>query len=288
MCCALGCRCNDLIGAQLPRSELTTRQIGTSESSYLGLADIKMLCDVNENTCATLRVLPDEVVFELTAQVMILTDRGQGRPPQSQSEPTPPPLSQPQNDLVLSSIPGISTGGDGESPVASEEMEPDKQSGIRGLIIVHADDDIMPRIFMESVLEFVHADPSSLIMGEQYEELLTLPQTVMSLANARGHDKVIVILDRFLEIHGWPALDGTVLCRHLREKHHFNGLVVILSANDERQSVENSLRAGADAHIVKGLNSSVGSLTETLANLHAHKFRKSQTELESLELGKLP
>eukprot|EP00966_Prymnesium_polylepis_P320246 7376621-Prymnesium_polylepis.1 len=69
---------------------------------------------------------------------------------------------------------------------------------------------------MEAVLQKADADPTSLILGESFDELVNLPDTVAALAKNRGHDQVVVILDQRLELLGHPSLRGTDLCRSLQ------------------------------------------------------------------------
>ncbi|KAL1499853.1 hypothetical protein AB1Y20_012536 [Prymnesium parvum] len=142
----------------------------------------------------------------------------------------------------------------------------------KGLVIVHADDDIMPRMFMEGFVEFVAADSSSLILGEEYADLQKLPQTVASIANRIGDDRVVVVLDQYMELPGVPILLGTDLCKQLREEHAFGGVVIILSANDEDENVALAMRAGADALVGKGVNNNMGKLQTVVASLYYARF----------------
>lgn len=142
----------------------------------------------------------------------------------------------------------------------------------QNIVIVHADDDVMPRIFMETVLQHSNAHPASRILGENYDELVNLPQSVSELATEHGHDRVIVVLDQRLEIPGEPPLHGTDLCRQLRAEFKFEGLVLMLSANDESEACETAKKAGADGLAAKGLHASVNKLKTVLATLYHQKF----------------
>ncbi|KAL3918131.1 MAG: hypothetical protein SGPRY_006131, partial [Prymnesium sp.] len=227
---------------QLSTSRLANEQVGTQTSSYLGLKDIQHACSLSPSfSRASLWVRPTEVVFELNLTVQL---RPRAVSPESQRMV---PELRPKATADVSHTDGAT--GSTALPDSSH-LYPLPQN----IVIVHADDDVMPRIFMETVLQHSNAHPASRILGENYDELVNLPQSVSELATEHGHDRVIVVLDQRLEIPGEPPLHGTDLCRQLRAEFKFEGLVLMLSANDESEACETAKKAGADGLAAKGLH----------------------------------
>ena len=71
------------------------------------------------------------------------------------------------------------------------------------------------------------------------------------------------------------ALLGTDICRELRESVRFEGVIVIISANDDAESKELYLRAGADVATGKKLEA-VTALQDRVARaVHARRVKPS-------------
>lgn len=279
MCCSV----SDLISAQLSKSDFESSTAGTKESSYLGLRDIKLACDMSASiTRASLRVEVSAVVFELDVSVEMLEMEQKWTSTPAHPPPAHPPPTQ---RCVPPSIPAIpeSTSDCSNSVTATLETAQTTHAHLpTGLTYVHADDDMMPRLFMEDMIAMLEGDSSSLVLGEKYEDLLNLPPKVALLADSRGHDQVIVMLDECLELRGYPPLRGTNLCKELRDVHGFKGVIVIVSANDEVSAFENAKQCGADALAPKGVNLSVRMLSSLLASLLKKKFTPvEQSSLQS-------
>mmetsp|Transcript_23781 Transcript_23781/g.57318 ORF Transcript_23781/g.57318 Transcript_23781/m.57318 type:complete len:748 (-) Transcript_23781:520-2763(-) len=195
------------------------------------------------------------------------------------SEPSMTDLVEPSTDrmpTVFTEAPtsasqpwtgGVATGTS-STPAVSDVAPPLP----KGLVIVHADDDIMPRMFMEDFLQYVAADSSSLILGDEYAPLPKLPEAVASIAKRVGDDRVVVVLDQYMDLPGTPVVLGTDLCKKLREEHSFQGVVIILSANDEEENVALAMRAGADALLGKGVNNNLARLQTLVASQYYARY----------------
>ena len=108
----------------------------------------------------------------------------------------------------------------------------------------------------------------SLILGELYVEVVTLPETVMDLARQHGHRRIVVILDEHLDFPE-GSTTGTALCRALRGPlHNFDGLVFMCSANDGLDDEQLYFEAGADGVFGKGLRGGVDAMVDTIARAY--------------------
>jgi CheY-like chemotaxis protein len=140
-----------------------------------------------------------------------------------------------------------------------------------GLLFCCADDDVVPRMLCDALLQSVGADVRSLIVGETYEQLIGLPRTCAEFAVREGPQHVIVILDENMHLPGAPELYGTTLCRELREVHDFRGVVIIHSANDDPEAQRAAADAGADALVGKGVGGLRG-VADAIARAHQARF----------------
>ena len=90
----------------------------------------------------------------------------------------------------------------------------------------------------------VHAD--SCILGSDVTEVRGVPALVERLAAVHGTQRIVVVLDQNLDFDESPeTIFGTDLCRELRAKG-FDGLVAILSADDDSASQDKFIRSGAN------------------------------------------
>ena len=75
----------------------------------------------------------------------------------------------------------------------------------------------------------------------------------------------------FIQLH-LVRIATPQLCRELREIFHFEGVVVIYSANDEDESKEMAVAAGADGLIGKGVGKGLQMLHDTIAKWYERRF----------------
>ncbi|KAL1502911.1 hypothetical protein AB1Y20_010984 [Prymnesium parvum] len=237
----------------------------TSEhTSFLQLRHIKLAAETSAAiTSVSLCARRNEVVFELN---MIVELRGADKPLPRAPLPAPLPLPAAPPPAAPPPAGGKSTGDTSLGSMHVLAALPE------GMLIVHADDDMMPRMFMQALFTHVGAGEGSLILGEEYDALLQIPRTVAALAKRVGHERVIVVLDQNLELPGHSLLLGSELCRQLRQDYKFDGVVVILSANDEQENVKRAASAGADALVAKGLNADLEKMHTLLATLYFSRF----------------
>ena len=84
---------------------------------------------------------------------------------------------------------------------------------------------------------------------------------------AQNHDFDAIVLDRML-----PGLDGTTVCRRLREQHGLTVPVLMLTAMDTVDDRVDGLKSGADDYLVKPF-----AMVELLARLEALHRRANAT-----------
>ena len=258
-----------LAAAPMIASALRQQGAGAEGSTFLGLPEIyrasRLLlprADVH------LWVRPKQVVFELSVPLKMLV----------RSTPPSTPSTTPDGDRdgAAAGAAGVAgaagaaraeaaaDAGDNSSAAPRNgdsrrgtELPPPHNETLdlpSGLIFVCCDDDYLPRIFAENVLlPTAHADEAaSHVLGETYEEVMSVPDLVMELADHHGHEKVFGIFDQNLTNYDEGALYGTALCRQLRQRG-FRGCLVIQSANDESAAEREYLAAGADGCLGKVL-----------------------------------
>jgi CheY-like chemotaxis protein len=143
------------------------------------------------------------------------------------------------------------------------------------LIFVCCDDDVIPRIFAESVLlpAACADDKLSKVLGESYKEIKSVPDLVMDLAEHHGHDRVVGLFDQNLTNFHESPVYGTEFCRELR-KRGFTGCLVIQSANDEIEAEREYLAAGANGSLGKALRGGADELLSRLAPCYWAANRK--------------
>ena len=123
------------------------------------------------------------------------------------------------------------------------------------LVFVCADDDMVGRMIAENTLEKVKANQMlSIVLGKTFGEVAGLVRAVEQMAAGLGHERLVVQLDQYMEYDEGTVL-GTDLCRQLRKQAKFNGVVVIVSANDDADSMADYIDAGADLGSGKTLES---------------------------------
>jgi len=156
-----------------------------------------------------------------------------------------------------------------------------------GLIFIVADDDEIPRMGSEALIELAkgHALLST-VLGESRYEVDGLPKFVAKLAESQGHKNIVCLIDQNLD-YGAASIKGTDLCRALREVHRFGGLIFIQSADDDVAHENLYIAAGADACLGKGSGSMAAKLRKMSLIYHA-KFSGPPTcrgDLPSVRAG---
>ena len=227
-------------------------------SSFLGLRDINPVATTAFSPPAQASLTADatSVTFELAVEVAIV----QETPP-----PPPPAASGAGAGSAVSKMAG-SRG------VASAAGSPPSSRLPKGLTWVCCDDDELPRFFLEALVKKAEGASDSLVVGGKYGELEALPATIARLASEHGDEGVVVVLDENLELYGHPRIKGSEMCKQLRDVHNFGGVVVIYSANDEDESKEMAVAAGADGLIGKGVGKGLQMLHDTIAKWYERRF----------------
>ena len=140
-----------------------------------------------------------------------------------------------------------------------------------GLRYVVVDDSQMrlkwfDRMAFKKVLK---AGPGSCTLGATLAEAHGAVARIVEL----GAD--VVILDQNIEFKGVGTVLGSDLCRELRDKHNFRGVVCISSGNSTDADIELYLASGADCVSPKGVGNE--ELVETLAQaVHDTRERRLQ------------
>ena len=160
----------------------------------------------------------------------------------------------------------------GSRGAASAAGSPPSSRLPKGLTWVCCDDDELPRFFLEALVKKAEGASDSLVVGGKYGELEALPATIARLASEHGDEGVVVVLDENLELYGHPRIKGSEMCKQLRDVHNFGGVVVIYSANDEDESKEMAVAAGADGLIGKGVGKGLQMLHDTIAKWYERRF----------------
>ena len=242
---------DELVGA----NTMTAASLG---STFLGLRDINQVATTAFSPPAQASLTADatSVTFELAVEVAIV----QETPP-----PPPPAASGAGAGSAVSKMAG-SRG------VASAAGSPPSSRLPKGLTWVCCDDDELPRFFLEALVKKAEGASDSLVVGGKYGELEALPATIARLASEHGDEGVVVVLDENLELYGHPRIKGSEMCKQLRDVHNFGGVVVIYSANDEDESKEMAVAAGADGLIGKGVGKGLQMLHDTIAKWYERRF----------------
>ena len=95
----------------------------------------------------------------------------------------------------------------------------------------------------------------SLILGETFDEVKDLAQTVMDLASKFGESKIVCIFDQNMDRYvdqGQGFVLGTEVTAELRDMG-FKAPIFICSANDDLQSMDLYRKAGASGTLSKYL-----------------------------------
>ena len=154
-------------------------------------------------------------------------------------------------------------GGGGRGVDITRRPIPDELP--TGLVFVCCDDDPMPRMFAEVLISSAAADEDeSVILGETFTDVMGLPDRLCELAGRVGHDKVVAILDQNLDQYDEGHFTGCEICRVLRQRD-FRGVIVIQSANDEKDDELLYMQAGADAAIGKAVHGGPAAILGVIA-----------------------
>ena len=260
----MGAGSNLISRAAIDKLQRNPEKVGGKASTFSGLADIVEYADAI-GVQASLRVHSDHLLFELICPTAPL------------AAPSPDTKATPSPDIdIVEQAPAPEESPDtGQDLLSAREGPMNGQVGEqlpRGLVFVCVDDDEIPRLMAQSMLSRVAAHADSRVLGSDAAHVRSVPSLVQRLSAEHGALRVVVILDQNLDFDGieTPML-GTDLCRQLRARG-FGGLIVIASANDDSESRDNFLRAGA--------NRVVGKSLEEHANLPKH-LAKALDELQS-------
>ena len=133
-------------------------------------------------------------------------------------------------------------------------------------LLIAADDDIIARRGYKGLIKKLQVQ-ESMILGETYEEVANLVQTVMD--QKRAHRNVVCIFDQNMEYAAGIVL-GTDITRTLRE-NGFKGVIIIRSANDEPAMQKLYIEAGANGHLAK--HGKVGDLVAKLMQTYSRALQ---------------
>jgi CheY-like chemotaxis protein len=247
------------------------QSLGSEQSTYLGLPEMLAAARMLPQPAQVhLWVGEDRVTFELTMPVEVQSTRHVLSTEQILSTAV---------EEATTNAPDT-TEATGSAADASQQLLPadvaESTAGAtvaaeaatlpEGLAFVCCDDDPIPRFFAESVLlSAAHADvEASLVIGETYDEVASVPDVVMRLAEERNH-QVFCVFDQNLTNYHEGEIFGTSLCRELRNRG-FHGAIVIQSANDEMAAEREYLAAGANGCLGKVIR---GGPTELVGKLAA-------------------
>jgi CheY-like chemotaxis protein len=111
----------------------------------------------------------------------------------------------------------------------------------------------------------------SLVLGETYDEAAGVVDHMVRLGTEVGSDKLVLCLDQHMD-YDEGSLCGTDVCAALRTRHAFDGVIVVLSANDDDEAKAEYHAAGVDASIGKGRVVKGKSLAETLVAVVAKAY----------------
>ena len=237
----------------LSGGELKRGGVGRAgESTYLGFGDMQLAASqLTPPATLQLRAVPHGVRFELTCRVEVKAAPGgaSGTAARQQREGEAAP----------------SPAGDATPSVPA------------GLTFVIVDDDMIPRLHAEVILEAARADMQhSLILGEAYEEVSALPARLDELRREVGMHRIICLLDQNMSYRQGDVL-GTALCRTLRTQHGWKGLIFLHTANDEPDAIKFYLASGVDGCIGKAAQGGLQGLLNRLATAYeAHAQRWEQ------------
>jgi len=223
-------------------------RLGSSDSTFLGLEDVRNMVERHLEQPASVKLLvrADCMVFQLHCIVTNLPT-------------TPSGLTQ-----VTSTPVPVDALTEGASPPRLPE----------GLVFCCVDDDAIPRIVAETLIEQAGAHPRSRILGETYAEVAGLVDLVCGLASELGPTQVILCVDENL-CYPEGSFKGADLCHELRTAHNFNAVVIIHSANDEPEATRKYIEAGADGYVSKvasGNTSIPQAIINCVAAAHHRRF----------------
>jgi len=106
-----------------------------------------------------------------------------------------------------------------------------------------------PRTMTKRMLQSIGANANSRVLGETHQEVSSVLELVLQASSELGHHNIVGLFDQNME-YPEAFVTGTGLTRQLRARG-FEGLIVIRSANDSLESMNQYYEAGADALISK-------------------------------------
>ena len=134
--------------------------------------------------------------------------------------------------------------------VGEPPLDEDDALELRNAVLVCADDDKVPRTQYKGLSKKLNVKESH-ILGEKFEEVAGLAQTVTQLAAKHGSENMVCIFDQNMDKYEGQKVLGTDVVRQLRSTG-FKGVIFIRSANDDAASEAKYIRAGANGCLGKG------------------------------------
>ena len=266
---------DDLIGACKSDGGhlLAERQLGLAGSTYCGVADIAQMVETlfQPSAIATLRVDPKGVTFELCCVVEVKdpfydADKDPASSWLASSRLSPRQRRRKEKDEK----PKASEGAEGGAAPAGVGLP-------EGMIFVCVDDDVIPRMLAEDLIECAHGLRSrSLVLGASHSEVAGAASTVVELQDEFGAERIIMLIDENLDFDE-GSFRGSEICRALRKERGFEGVILVVSADaDEKEAAMFYRESGADDAIGKSVALAKGkSISEVHleAAARAHKRR---------------
>ena len=159
------------------------------------------------------------------------------------------------------------------APPVDDETETQVPHSLpEGLAFVCCDDDEIPRIVAGSLIAQAAADETeSLILGDTYDEVTGLVESVLAVAARLGDERVVCVLDENIDGYQEGSFTGTQLIGKLRGRG-FRGLMIVQSANDDPADEKNYLAAGADGSFGKAVRGGIQEKLDTLGRLYHARF----------------
>ena len=101
------------------------------------------------------------------------------------------------------------------------------------------------------MLQSIGANANSRVLGETHQEVSSVLELVLQASSELDHHNIVGLFDQNME-YPEAFVTGTELTRQLRPRARgFKGLIIIRSANDSLESMNQYYEAGADALISK-------------------------------------
>ena len=241
---------------------------GASASSGVGLSHALMAANVQDGGSVSLLQRGNRVDYDV--EFIVTTHDKSPSPLQTRLRKRPTAAaSATATATAKTAVAGAaaSTAEPATLP-ASAAPAPALPPGLRYVVV----DDSQMRLKWFDRMAFkkvLKAGPGSCTLGATLAEAHGAVARIVEL----GAD--VVILDQNIEFKGVGTVLGSDLCRELRDKHNFRGVVCISSGNSTDADIELYLASGADCVSPKGVVKE--DLVETLARaMHDTRERRLQ------------